>query len=372
MTDPTPEPLPPEAPAPRDLVLLIYGLDSLQHVALTEGCRLVIGSVPPADVVVKEHQLAPQHARVEVTEGKVWIEDLGSEYGTQVNYLRKRRTKVKPGQFVRLGGLAMGLHRLTPEQDQALALIDHAVLLRWLEQELIDTRQDRIPTGLMTLEMWGTPGAGLAGWFPDVRRRLPPGSFVARSSYLRLDVLLPRISEAEARKLAKRLVTKVRGLRVGLALLPGNARSLDELLEVAHEACGVAVRTRGFVHPGPARTIYPGRRWRLPFWVWTGEQPPPELREVRVELEPVAHAPAMVKLLGEVKHAARYTGPVLLLGETGVGKEVVARYLHRHGRNPHQPFQAVNCAQLVGDLGRSALFGHEKGAFTCASTTRPR
>ena len=71
------------------------------------------------------------------------------------------------------------------------------------------------------------------------------------------------------------------------------------------------------------------------------------------------------RLLQRIGHLS---APVLLTGETGVGKEVCARYLHGQRAPAPGPFVAVNCAAIPKDLMESELFGHEKGAFTGASS----
>jgi len=81
--------------------------------------------------------------------------------------------------------------------------------------------------------------------------------------------------------------------------------------------------------------------------------------------------PAMARIAETVQRVAPSTATILLLGETGTGKEVVARAIHLHSTRREHPFVAVNCAVLKGELLESELFGHERGAFTGADRARP-
>jgi DNA-binding NtrC family response regulator len=87
--------------------------------------------------------------------------------------------------------------------------------------------------------------------------------------------------------------------------------------------------------------------------------------------EMVGESPAFRAAYGLLRKAAAAQITVLLLGETGVGKEMFARYLHRTSPRAAGPFVAVNCAAIPAELVESELFGVEKGAFTGASVSRP-
>ena len=84
----------------------------------------------------------------------------------------------------------------------------------------------------------------------------------------------------------------------------------------------------------------------------------------------IGRSRAMQEVFKQLGSYAATPVPVLILGETGTGKELVARALHLHSSRAAQPFVAVNCAAIPENLIESELFGHEKGAFTHAVSRR--
>lgn len=84
----------------------------------------------------------------------------------------------------------------------------------------------------------------------------------------------------------------------------------------------------------------------------------------------VGRSPAITDVVELVATASASDTPVLLRGETGTGKEVAARLIHRNGPRAHKPFVVVDCGALTENLVESVLFGHDRGAFTGASADR--
>lgn len=87
--------------------------------------------------------------------------------------------------------------------------------------------------------------------------------------------------------------------------------------------------------------------------------------------EELAHDPTMRHLYGLLELVGPSDLPVLILGETGVGKEVFAEAVHRRSRRAKATFLRINCAGLTGSLLESELFGYERGAFTGAVASKP-
>ncbi|HSS00023.1 MAG TPA: sigma-54 dependent transcriptional regulator [Kofleriaceae bacterium] len=97
-----------------------------------------------------------------------------------------------------------------------------------------------------------------------------------------------------------------------------------------------------------------------------------DVREARNELDPFLGTSAAIQRLAEdARRMVGADGPLLLLGETGSGKGVLARWCHRNGPRREEAFVDLNCASLSKEFLESELFGHDRGAFTGAVATKP-
>jgi len=95
-----------------------------------------------------------------------------------------------------------------------------------------------------------------------------------------------------------------------------------------------------------------------------------QLERVQGKTELVGNSRAMGAVKKLIEKVAPTTSTVLILGETGTGKELVARAVHQHSLRADKPFVAINCGALPENLIESELFGHRKGAFTGADDNR--
>ena len=178
------------------------------------------------------------------------------------------------------------------------------------------------------------------------------------------DVVLPAVDTIVSRRhllLQRRghriLATNLgrHGARVNNEPLGGAARELrrGDRLQVGPWCIGVEPEPGG----GSLTTAPPARRF----------SPTPSADRHGL----VGHSPGLERLRGDIDRFARLPLPVLIQGETGSGKERVARALHEASDRSAGPFVAVNCGALLGDTARSEIFGHVRGAFTGADRAKP-
>jgi DNA-binding NtrC family response regulator len=95
-----------------------------------------------------------------------------------------------------------------------------------------------------------------------------------------------------------------------------------------------------------------------------------EGQHVYLGVAAIIASPAMRQVMDLVERAARTSATILITGETGTGKEIVARAVHHYSLRVHKPWVDFNCAALPEHLVESELFGHEKGAFSGADTLK--
>ena len=101
----------------------------------------------------------------------------------------------------------------------------------------------------------------------------------------------------------------------------------------------------------------------LPEHLISGERPPDEERLIGADT-------GLAAVMARSRMVSRSSAPVLLFGETGTGKEIIARAIHEHSTFRNGPFRRVNCGAIAPELIDSELFGHEAGAFTGATMRR--
>lgn len=94
------------------------------------------------------------------------------------------------------------------------------------------------------------------------------------------------------------------------------------------------------------------------------------MESVSIDVSPVGNSPEIGHVVSLINQVANTHLPVLLTGETGVGKGVFAKYLHQQSQRANSPFYVVNCGSIAPTLLESELFGHEKGAFSGALSRR--
>jgi DNA-binding NtrC family response regulator len=324
--------------------LLVFHRAGAELVPLREGEPVVVGRVPPADVIIPDGSLSKRHARFVLEGGHVSVEDLGSTNGTRLRGVPVERATLGLGDEVSLGAVTVTVH--TSARSSPLILAGHDRFCAQLAEEA--TRARFFQRGFAAA--WVRAGRGADGqaraWADGLQAALRPVDRVGLYGDEVLEILFPEASTEEAAELLRPLLGP--GLAVGVAGFPLAAASPEELL-----AAGVSALRRATAAE-PLQLAAP--RAPRTFQAASGPEP----------AAPVSASPAMRALLDTARRVSRGAVAVLFVGETGSGKEVLARYLHEQSPRRARPLVCVNCAAIAPSLLESTLFGHEKGAFTGA------
>jgi DNA-binding NtrC family response regulator len=336
--------------------IVIYAHDDTRVVELSEGDSVLVGRAAPADVIVEDLTISRRHARFSYLEGHVEIEDLGSRNGTLVRGARVQTARVRTGEDVRLGGVAVSVH-LRHGAEPPLGISGYDQLVLRLEDEVVRART--FGHVLSVVALFAPDGSAprvldqaqpearhVSRWAPRVREELRPVDALAVHGPFSVLALMPETNAAAAERVARRLacLPGVSALYCGIACFPDTAKSASALVSAAQTAARSATQRNPVQQ---ARGVSPGE-----------------------EGAPIVHADAMLRLYNLADRMAANNAPVLILGETGTGKEVIARHIHRASPRAHKRMVVINCAALPATLIESALFGHEKGAFTGADAVK--
>ncbi len=337
--------------------VVVYAHDDTRLVELREGEAILVGRAPPADLVVEDMTISRQHARFLYREGRVEVEDLGSRNGTLVRGMRVSHAQLRSGDDVRLGGVAISIH-MRGGAEPPLGISNYDQLLGRLEDELVRARTFGHQFSVVAVfarsrdEGEGSSDPArvderhVSRWAPKIRDELRPVDGIAVQGPHSAVVLMPEASAQAAERVARRLAQLVPGLPLscGIATYPETAKSGGALVAEAHTAARTASLQRP-VQLGKSGTLEDAGA-------------------------PVIRAQAMQRLYALADRIANNNVPVLILGETGSGKEVIARHVHKSSPRRDKRMVVINCAALPANLIESALFGHEKGAFTGADSLK--
>ena len=316
--------------------LLVFTRDGVRMVPLEAGRVVIVGRSDPASVIVEDSSLSRAHARVWLQGSQVVVEDLGSTNGCWHEGKRVPKMTLEVGAELAFGAVPASVQAL----DAGTGPIGgHDGFLTTLSMEL--SRAQHFKRGFALLMLRGSASAG--PWAGDLRKQLRPFQPSALYSETTIEVLLPEQDEAQARAMAERLCAGAE-LRCGIALYPRHGSSAGALLEASLKAL---------------RRTSPDQHIQLP-----GRTRRPTTDSSK---EPVMLSAASKEVFDTARRLASSTIPVLLSGETGTGKEVLARALHDWGKRAGKSMVCVNCGGIPAQLVESTLFGHERGSFTGAT-----
>jgi DNA-binding NtrC family response regulator len=330
-----------------ELQVAVMGPNFFGLTPLPPRGTLTIGRAEDADVRVVDANASRLHAKLHVdASGDLFVEDLGTKNGT---YLREtlippnERVPFQPGESIRIGFAIIMIQRrsLAPQTRRTRS---HATFEERLQEACEVSERSGATFAIARLRLGvDQEGRSTGGHAVDViSSGLRSGDLLAQYAPADYELLLPDTTPEKARALAAELRRRLEGAsmssQLSMAFFPADGRTPDELVEKANGGLGARADDDD-------------------------------------DDAPVVRSEGMRRLYKTAGRAAVGHGSdgligVLLLGECGVGKDVLARWIHAKSPRAEKPFVSVNCGAFTETLLNSELFGHERGAFTDAKAAK--
>ena len=321
-------------------------------VEVPDGSEVTFGRSRATTVQIDSEKVSRTHARIARRGTTITVEDLDSRNGTRVNGNRIHgATLVRSGDQIDLGPATVVVN-VTTRVSRATPVGSTSYLEERLAAEADRGVRYRRPFGLVMLRLEGDHVATDAA-VGRIAAKLRAMDVIAEYGPDELAIIFPEVQRAAAEQAAEHIAGDARAaggevgrlsVRVGLAAFPDHGTQPGELLSRARDALTQARR-------GNAQDVVSPPARKAPDNVIIGD---PQMERVYQLVQRVAATPMTV----------------LINGETGVGKEVVAEALHKASSRAEEPYIRLNCASIPETLLESALFGHEKGAFTGADSQK--
>jgi DNA-binding NtrC family response regulator len=346
--------------------LRVVGPTTTQTFLIYDGDN-VIGRSSEADVRVDDERISRRHANLVIADDRATLTDLGSMNGTRVRDRQMKQgapVELLTGETFELGGGADGigvvfvLQRRKQAQKARRQLYDHGYFETRVDEEIARSAALRSagedsgltarseptdrPVTLARLHVEPRAGVDLGVVAEVLEEVLPRAVLAAEYAPRELEFLFVAMPWEDVEDIVDKLLARMQQVgapaRAGFGFFPRDGRTASSLMAAANSR------------------LSSDREETVPLVV-----APPDGRD---------RSP-MERLQKLVERVAPSDISIVIHGETGVGKEVMAKELHRLSHRAGKPFVGLNCAALTETLLESELFGHERGSFSGAVATKP-
>ncbi len=313
-----------------ELHLVVMGQGVFAKYPLAGKIEVSIGRSDKADVRLRDPQASRKHARLFVGD-RLRLEDLGSANGTRIRgskLVPGKRKRIAPGEPISIGSTILMVQQMWA-YGRPKRLWPHGYFEARLEEECARAERTDARFAVVRIHIEGGNGSSPASLIAEELRSSDVLATYGPADFEILLVDTPRtVVISIVRRIVDRLASHGISARSGTACYPEHARTPDAIIA---RACALV---RGTEPSGPPLVL---------------------------------HSDSMRRVYEFATRMAQGTISVLILGETGVGKEVLAETIHRLSPRSSRPFVRLNCAAFADTLVESELFGHERGAFTGAA-----